>query len=67
MSIDVINFAHEENVPKLQALVAAANSGGDCHFLDVPNGVAHITDVLIASPIISEENIGGDVGGGAPS
>lgn len=64
VAIDIINFAHEENVGKLQALIAAANAGGDCHFLDVPNGVAHITDVLIASPIVSEDNIGANMGDG---
>lgn len=59
VAIDVINFAHPENVPKLQALVNSANGGGsDCHFLDVPLGVAHITDVLIASPIINPDELG---------
>lgn len=54
VAIDVINFAHPENVPKLQAMVNAANSNGNSHFLDVPIGVAQITDILIASPIINE-------------
>lgn len=54
VAIDIINFAHPENVPKLQALVNAANSNGNSHFLDVPLGVAQITDILIASPIINE-------------
>jgi 26S proteasome regulatory subunit N10 len=62
VAIDVINFAHPENVPKLQAMVNAANSNGNSHFLDVPLGVSMITDVLIASPIINE---GMDVGGDA--
>ncbi len=72
VAVDVINFAHPENVPKLQALVNAANSSGNCHFLDVPLGVAMITDVLIASPIINQqdENVGAgpagaNIGGGA--
>ena len=71
VAIDVVNFAHPENVPKLQALVQAANSGNDCHFLDVPLGVAHITDVLIASPIVQGEDFGGgaaaDIGGAQPA
>lgn len=55
-------------------MVATANSGGDdtpnCHFLDVPVGVTHITDVMITSPILQPEDAGmggpGDVGmGGA--
>ena len=75
VAVDVINFAHPENVPKLQAMINAANSNGNSHFLDVPLGVAMITDVLIASPIINEEaeNFGnagaagaGGVASGAP-
>ncbi len=62
VAVDVINFAHPENVPKLTALVTAANNNGNSHFLDVPLGVSMITDVLIASPIINEDM---DVGGGA--
>lgn len=67
VAIDVINFAHPENVPKLQALVNAANNNGNSHFLDVPLGVSMITDVLIASPIINEGMEGMDMGamGGA--
>lgn len=67
VAIDVINFAHPENVPKLQALVTAANNNGNSHFLDVPLGVSMITDVLIASPIVNEgmDDMGGaaNVGG----
>jgi len=70
VAIDVINFAHPENVPKLQALVKAANSNDNSHMLDVPLGVSMITDVLIASPIINEmADMGGAAnvgGGGAP-
>jgi hypothetical protein len=68
VAIDVINFAHPENVPKIEALVHAANSNGNSHFLDVPLGVAMITDVLIASPIINDMgdmDMGGAVGAGA--
>jgi 26S proteasome regulatory subunit N10 len=52
----VVNFAHPENVHKLQAFVLAANTNNNCHFLDVPLGVVAITDVLIASPIINMED-----------
>ena len=58
VAVDVINFAHPENVPKLQSMVNAANNNGNCHFMDVPLGVASITDVLIASPIINMEEEG---------
>lgn len=60
VSIDVINFANPDNVPKLQALVQCANNSDNSHFLDVPIGVAMITDVLITSPILHGED-GGDV------
>lgn len=62
VSIDVINFAHPENVPKLTALVNAANQDASSHFLDVPLGIASITDVLISSPIVMPEDMGGDSG-----
>ena len=74
VAIDVINFSNPDNVSRLQTLVATANAGGDdtpnCHFLDVPVGVTHITDVMITSPILQPEDAGmggpGDVGmGGA--
>ncbi len=78
VAVDVINFAHPENIPKLQAMVNAANSNGNSHFLDVPIGVAQITDILIASPIINEgmdhgmggaadAGAGAAVGGGVPA
>lgn len=53
-------------------LVDTANTSGNCHFLDVPLGVAMITDLLISSPIINNEednpgavNVGGGAGAGA--
>ena len=68
VAIDVINFAHPDNVPKLEALVQCANQENS-HFMDVPMGVAMITDVLITSPILQGDNAGNDVpmgdGGGA--
>mmetsp|Transcript_11461 Transcript_11461/g.7962 ORF Transcript_11461/g.7962 Transcript_11461/m.7962 type:complete len:161 (+) Transcript_11461:331-813(+) len=60
VNIDVINFANPDNVPKLTALVNAANDGSMSHFLDVPLGVSMITDVLISSPIMMYDNGGGD-------
>lgn len=56
VAIDVINFAHPDNVPKLQALVQCANNSDNSHFLDVPMGVAMITDVLITSPILQGDD-----------
>ncbi len=65
VAVDIIKFAHPENVGKLQALVSAANSSENSHFVDIPLGVAMITDVLIASPIINPDDNGGIAGGNA--
>jgi len=54
IAIDLINFAHPENISKLNILLAKANKNNNCHLLDVPIGVAMITDLLISSPIINE-------------
>jgi len=65
VSVDVINFANPDNIGRLQAMVDAANDGSEdqhtCHFLDVPLGCTHITDVMITSPILQSDN---NVGGG---
>lgn len=61
VAVDVINFANPDNIPKLTALINAANDGTEnCHFVDVPLGVAMITDVLISSPVIAPDM---DMGG----
>ena len=65
VAIDVINFANPDNVPKLQALVEAANKNDNSHFLDVPLGVSMITDVLFTSPIIQGDDYGAAGGAGA--
>lgn len=54
VSIDVINFAHADNVSRCQSLVAAVNQGQEdsptSHFMDVAPG-CHMTDVILTSPI----------------
>lgn len=71
VSLDVINFANPDNVGRLQAMVNAVNEGQEdgatSHFLDVPQGISHITDVMITSPILQPDPIGagGDGGAGA--
>lgn len=71
VAIDVINFANPDNVIRLQALVNSANSGAEeapnCHFLDVPQGVQHITDIMITSPILQPEDNGMGGGGEQPA
>ena len=66
VAIDVINFANPDNVPKLQALVEAANKNDNSNFLDVPQGVSMITDVLFTSPILHGEDAA-NFGGAAPA
>lgn len=67
VNLDVINFANPDNIGRLEAMVNAVNGGSDeSHFLDVPQGCMHITDVMITSPILRpDENMGGagDAGG----
>ena len=67
VNIDIINFAHPDNVPKLQALVNAANNNDASHFLDVPIGVSSIIDVLFTSPILQGDDAGMGAVGGAPA
>jgi len=69
VSVDIINFANPDNISRLQTLVNTANKESDdlptCHFLDVPEGITSITDVMISSPILMPEDMGGaDAGGG---
>lgn len=52
VALDVINFAHPENVPKIEALVESANNESNSHFLDVPLGINNLFDVLFTSPIL---------------
>jgi len=68
VNIDIINFANPDNVPKLKALVEAANNSDMSHFLDVPIGVSMITDVLFTSPILHGEDAAAMGGaGGMPA
>ena len=64
ISIDIINFANPENVPKLQALASVVDKDREIssHFMDVPLGMSSITDLLFTSPILG---FGGDGGAGA--
>lgn len=49
ISIDIINFANTENVPKLKALVSVVDKDHEIssHFMDVPLGMGNITDLII--------------------
>ena len=67
VSVDIVNFAHPDNVSRLQTLVDAANQGQTenptSHFMDVAPG-CNITDVIITSPIIMPEDMGGAAAAG---
>jgi len=73
VALDIVNFGHPENGPKLTALVNAVNSSSNSHMLDIQESYMNVTDTLLASAIISpemDEVMGGvDVGapGGQPS
>lgn len=70
VAVDIINFANADNVPKLEALVNAANNSSNSHFMDVPQGCTMITDVLFTSPILGNDDgpmpAGGEGGAGVP-
>lgn len=53
VALDIINFSNPANVQKLEALVNTTNNSSNSHFMDVPQGIAMITDVLFTSPILS--------------
>lgn len=65
VAIDVINFANPDNVPKLTALVEAADNSKNSHFLDVPLGIASISQLLFSSSILFEGAEEGGAGVGA--
>jgi len=69
VAIDIINFANPDNVPRLQALVNAANNSNNSNFLDVPMGASMITDLLFTSPILQGEDaqMAGNNAGGIPA
>lgn len=75
VALDVINFAHPENVPKIEALVEACNNEENSHFLDVPLGINNLFDVLFTSPILipnedggqPSQSMGGNAGGAGPA
>lgn len=61
VALDVVNFGESDNEKpeKLEALVAAVNSGGNSHIIHIPAG-RDLSDALFSSPIILSEDRGSD-------
>jgi len=65
VAVDVVNFGEEaENTEKLEAFISAVNSNENSHLVTVPPGPHILSDILISSPIISEEGGAPGMGGG---
>ncbi|KAL6905805.1 hypothetical protein ACP4OV_003406 [Aristida adscensionis] len=62
ISLDVIDFGEsdDEKPEKLEALVAAVNSGDNSHIVHVPPGEISMTDFVLSSPILYEDKAGSD-------
>ncbi|KAI8824395.1 uncharacterized protein EV422DRAFT_519956 [Fimicolochytrium jonesii] len=57
VAVDIVNFGEElENTQKLQAFVDAVKSNDNSHLVSVPPGPHILSDILLASPIISGED-----------
>ncbi|KAK7017996.1 proteasome regulatory particle base subunit rpn10 [Paramarasmius palmivorus] len=79
VAVDIVCFGDGIEEPDaegktvLKSFVEAANSGDNSHYVAVPPGSALISDVLITSPILSEDRSAsipaelGGTGGGGPS
>ena len=62
VAIDIVSFGPiDENQEKLSALVEAANSNGNSHYVSVPQG-ASPSDVLVSSPVLQGEEGGAAAG-----
>jgi len=56
IAVDIVNFGEEaENTEKLEAFIGAVNSNDNSHLVTVPPGPHILSDILISSPIITEE------------
>lgn len=62
IAIDLINFGEEEeNTSKLEAFINAVNNSDNSHLVTIPPGPHILSDVLMTSPIVIDED------GAAPS
>jgi 26S proteasome regulatory subunit N10 len=63
VSIDIVDFGEEDNgkPEKLEALLAAVNNNDSSHIVHVPPGPNALSDVLISTPVFTDD---GDEGRG---
>lgn len=66
-AIDIVNFGHPENTPKLTELINAVNSSNNSHLVEVGEYSSNIADALITSPIINDQVDDPMNGGAAPA
>ncbi|KAI8832577.1 hypothetical protein BJ741DRAFT_614065 [Chytriomyces cf. hyalinus JEL632] len=57
IALDIINFGEDAvNTPKLEALINAVNSSDNSHLVTIPPGPHVLSDILISSPILADED-----------
>jgi len=63
IAIDLINFGEEEvNTQKLEAFINAVNNSDNSHLVTIPPGPHILSDVLMTSPIVIDEDGSAPVG-----
>lgn len=63
VAVDIVSFGVDDNISKLESFVAAVNSQENSHLINVPLGVS-LADVLVSSPLVAEEGMPAQAGGG---
>ncbi|KAA8497656.1 26S proteasome non-ATPase regulatory subunit 4-like [Porphyridium purpureum] len=64
VAVDIVSFGElEQNASKLEAFIAAVNSGDNSHLVSIPPGSYIMSDILITSPIIVDGAVDGGAGG----
>ncbi|KAJ3025919.1 UNVERIFIED_CONTAM: hypothetical protein HDU68_006504 [Siphonaria sp. JEL0065] len=57
IAVDIVNFGEDqENTAKLEAFINAVNSSDNSHLVTVPPGPHILSDILISSPILADED-----------
>ncbi|KAI9348653.1 hypothetical protein BDR26DRAFT_931038 [Obelidium mucronatum] len=57
IAVDIVNFGEDqENTAKLEAFINAVNSSDNSHLVTVPPGPHVLSDILISSPILADED-----------